>query len=154
MVLEKYLIVIRYKLLKGKVRTMVKIENDKRFRANDEVWWFDALGNLQNGIVYNVQVGEKPEVTPVVHVRTGKHDNVLMSIEMTKCWSTKEECLRAEQKRITLQTEEYKREIIDTESLIRFMFKHDVCSENKDEEAEEAAKTRAKELLNIIDIFP
>lgn len=120
---------------------MIEVCNEKQFKVGDTVWWFDAWGNLRWGIIYGIEDGHALIREEGKGAKTGA--------KLGDCWESKEACLRAEARRAKLQTKEYEESITDVESLVRFLFEHDVHSEYKDYDAEAAARKRARELLGI-----
>lgn len=120
---------------------MIEVRNERQFKAGDKVWWFDAWGNLRWGIIYGIEDGHALIREEGKGAKTGA--------KLGDCWESKEACRRAEARRAKLQTKEYEESITDVESLVRFLFEHDVRSEDRDYDAEAAAKKRARELLGI-----
>ena len=69
-----------------------------------------------------------------------------------RCMLDKEELLEINKKEESTLIANYKSEILDIESLVRFMFDNTISTgscEYTDWEARQAVKERAKELLNI-----
>ena len=60
------------------------------------------------------------------------------------CWPTKEDCLKAEEKRAEEQTREYEESIKNVTDLVRFLYEHDVRSESRDNDAQAAAIKKGK----------
>lgn len=118
---------------------MIKIVNKNEFKVGDKVWYFDAWGNLQNGVIYEI-------VDDHAKTKEGLHGGVLAGAKLDKCWPSKEDCLYAENCRAVVQKAEYKESIKSVEDLVRFLYQNDVNSEYRDEEARKAAKERAEEL--------
>ncbi len=130
---------------------MVEIKNDNNYAIGDKVWWFDSWGNLCNGVVYDFYEEKNKKGGPVngLLIHENGRPGSCTGAEVKKCWPTEEACLEAEKKRSKLQTEEYKGSIKTVTDLVQFLYEHDVRSENRDTDAQDAAVQRAMELLHI-----
>lgn len=117
----------------------IKNENANKFEIGDEVWWFDAWGNLRNG---------------KIHARIDKERVLVKTIgtegvKLCHCWPNKDACLNAERRREKAQKAEYIESVKDVNDLVIFLFEHNVVGEDHDYDAEYAARKIAKELLGI-----
>lgn len=124
---------------------MVIIRNEKPCKVNDTVWCFDAYGNLTTGRIYEIKDG-------MAYIACGRTGGMKTGARLSECWPTKEACLDAEKQRSDKQVAEYKARITDIESLVAFLFNHDIHSEYRDQDAEVAARERAAELGVSIEI--
>lgn len=129
---------------------MAEIRNDKKFNIGDEVHWIDQYGTMRWGIVCNVSK-EKTQKRTIDFVRIyheGRKGDVV-GAKMERCWSTRQECIDAENRRVLAQKKEYMKDIVTIEDLVYFLYAHDMMSEHKDYGAEAAAVAKAKDLLGI-----
>lgn len=120
---------------------MVVIENKNTYKIGDNVWWFDAYRNLQNGIIYDYYPTDN-----FAAIKQGINGGIHTGAKISDCWPTKDECLKAENRRAKAQKQEYKDSINTVEDLIRFLYTHDVQSEYRDYDAKAAVEERAAEL--------
>lgn len=121
----------------------IKNENCSEFKIGDKVWWYDSWGTLQNGKISEFK-GE------YVAIKTGVHGGISTGAKLSECWPTKEACQNANKRRAAAQKAEYIESIKDVNDLVQFLFDHDVSGEDHDCEAEEAARERAKDLLELV----
>ena len=130
---------------------MVKIENNNTFNVGDEVWWFDQYGNLQNGKIYDfyngsMKTGEENDSYAFIIKNS---NGIKIGVQLSKCWPSQGECIKAEALRSEEQKEEYKATINDVNDLVKFLWNNRDNSESRDCDAENAAIERAEELLGI-----
>lgn len=123
---------------------------NKEIKPGDKVWWFDNWSNLQEGKVKDIITENvRGEDVTYATISQGGYGGVSTGAKLEDCYLTKEECLKAENKRFAAQVAEYKAQIKRPEDLIQFMYDNDLNSEYQDFEARRAVAERAKELMQI-----
>lgn len=129
---------------------MVKVENpDLCYKG--KVWWMDEWKIQRWGFVMsviNLPAGNG-KLIPYAQIAERNDRQIMVMVELSKCWPTRKEMVKAEETRAAMQIQEYKDSIKDGAGLVRFLYNHDIISENCDEEAEEAAVQKAKEIFGI-----
>lgn len=125
---------------------MVKIENKNQYKVGDTVWWFDIYGNLRWGGSYSRSQTATSAKNPSLFLRIYEEGKIAISTgaKAEICWPTKEDCLKAEEKRAEEQTREYEESIKNVTDLVRFLYEHDVRSESRDNDAQAAAIKKGK----------
>ena len=120
---------------------MVQVINKEcsKLKVGDEIWYINAWGTLCHGIISEIK--ETVTVT-----KEGKFGGISAGARLDRCWPSKTACCEAEKRRQQLQIEEYKKEIMSVNDLVKFLYTKIINDcENPDDEACEAAKARAKD---------
>lgn len=123
----------------------IKVLNEdiQNFRDGDDVWWLDRVGNVIKGTIR----GNGRTAQAVFHYPGGAMVT-LSGSELKECWPTRRDCHIAEASRCRQQAKAYGNSITDVESLVRFLWEK-AKDGSLDDDAEEAARRRARALLGI-----
>ncbi len=128
------------------------MERFNNFAIGEHIWfnqaWVGPSGGTILGFNPIIDSNGKHATSIKIHLDDGGVTESLLK----NIYHTKEELLEINKKEESILIANYKSEILDIESLVRFMFNNTISTgscEYTDWEARQAAKERAKELLNI-----
>lgn len=125
---------------------MAKIKNDNEYKIGDNVWWFDAWGNLRNGVIYNFVESQSGRAAAIHELMENGKTGASSGALAKNCWPSKEICLAKEKERSQAQVMEYKASIQSVHDLVKFMYVTTISGEDPDYDARRAVEERSAEL--------
>ena len=128
------------------------MEKFNNFAIGEHIWFNQAWVGPSGGTILGFNSIIDSNGNPATSVKIHLDDGGITESLLKNIYHTKEELLEINKKEESTLIANYKSEMLDIESLIRFMFDNTISTgscEYTDWEARQAVKERVKELLNI-----
>ena len=123
-----------------------------KYQRGDQVWWINGE-DIRTGNILEIASPMAFEGAASASIQEIDEDGHItdrtVDIRLEDCQPSKKDCFKILNRQSMSNKRRYLNSIRTTEDLIRFLYSHDLTSENRDYDAQAAAIEKTKELFGI-----